>query len=123
MTLLCYDTNRDLYNHIKEIFLKYKDIEGNPFINYAVLSNDIKYEDFDYRFHGIKTPSNSDKAPVVKKLRYYKWVAMKSNDLKKIYNRKTEWRNVVKPEGAEVKGFDNRKLAELWLKEKPKKKK
>lgn len=71
-TPLCFDNDKKLYNHIKEILTKYIELEGNPFINYAVDKYGIKYEDFDYRYHGIKTPAASENAPVVKKIRYYK---------------------------------------------------
>lgn len=67
-TLLCQDANINLYNHLKEIYTKYKESK-NPFLEYCMEVNNLSQEDkFDYLKHGIKS---SEKGPVIKKLRYY----------------------------------------------------
>ena len=72
MTLLCYDNNKELFNHIKDIYEKYKNEKGNPFVNYVrevnSLSNDIIIDGYLY---GIKVPSKKNNGPYIKRLRYY----------------------------------------------------
>lgn len=72
MTLLCYDNNKDLFNYIKDIYEKYKDDKGNPFVNYVrevnELSSDIKIDGYLY---GIRVPSRKNNGPFIKRLRYY----------------------------------------------------
>lgn len=67
-TLLCQDANINLYNHLKEIYTKYKTFD-NPFLEYCLEINNLTLEDkFDYLKHGIRS---ANKGPIIRKLRYY----------------------------------------------------
>ena len=67
-TLLCKDSDKNLYDRLKEIYIKYKEYD-NPFLEYCMEINNLTQEDkFDYLKHGIKS---SNKGPMIKKLRYY----------------------------------------------------
>ena len=67
-TLLCQEANINLYNYLKEIYIKYKEF-NNPFLEYCMEINNLSQEDkFEYLKHGIKS---SNKGPMIKKLRYY----------------------------------------------------
>jgi hypothetical protein len=61
----------------------------------------------------------------IKKMRFYKFMAVKSPEFKEVFDKSVNWREVKKPKGSISKGFDDRKLAEKWLltTEKPKNKK
>lgn len=69
-TLLCYDNDINLFNLLKDIYQKYKNDKGNPFVNYCLDCNNIDVKEFDENIHGIKV-SNKKNSPIVKKIRYY----------------------------------------------------
>lgn len=54
-----------------------------------------------------------------KKLRFYKFMAMKSSTINQVFDKSTNWRKIIRPPDCVVKGFDDKKLAEKWLQEKP----
>lgn len=72
-TLLCYDNDKELFYRLKEIYEKYKDEKGSPFINY-ILDRDGLEKGTDVLSNieklGIKV-SSKENSPIVKKLRYY----------------------------------------------------
>lgn len=70
-TLLCYDNDRQLFNHLKDIYVKYKSEKGNPFVNYAREIYNLSEEEFDYNKYGIRVPSKRGNGPIIKRLRYY----------------------------------------------------
>lgn len=70
-TLLCYDKNRNQFEFLKEIYLKYKSEKGNPFVNYCIEINNIEdKKHFEYLKDGIRFP-DKEKSPIIKTLRYY----------------------------------------------------
>ncbi len=71
ITLLCYDNNKKLFEYIRDIYNKYKEEKGNPFINYARDIYNLDNEKFDILKHCIRVPSSKNNSPVIKKLRYY----------------------------------------------------
>ena len=80
------------------------------------------------RMHPPKEPKKfkkkkKEKPEKLKKLRFYRFMAVKLGDFKEIFDKSVNWKEVEKPKGALVKGFDDKTLAEKWLKEKPPKKK
>lgn len=67
-TLLCKDSNKKLYDKLRDIYFKYEEYD-NPFLEYCLEVNNLTQEDkFNYLENGIKSSSNG---PIVKKLRYY----------------------------------------------------
>ena len=69
-TLLCYDNDINLFNLLKDIYQKYKNDKGNPFVNYCLDCNNIDVKEFNENIHGIKV-SNKKNSTIVKKIRYY----------------------------------------------------
>ena len=56
----------------------------------------------------------------IKKLRLYRFIALKSSTLNKIYDKnthRTEIRELSKSLNGQIKGFDDRNLAEHWLRQ------
>lgn len=92
-TLLCYDNNKNQFNFLKNIYLKFKNDKGNPFVNYCKelygIDKNIK---FDYQKYGIKYPENKINAPIIKKLRYYSSIndpyLLEKNNINKKANTK-----------------------------------
>lgn len=68
-----------------------------------------------------KTVKNrKDKKPPIKlkKLRFYRFIALKSKTLNKVYDKTTDKRDIkeiAKLLGGEIKGFDDKNLAENWI--------
>lgn len=52
----------------------------------------------------------------IKKLRFYKFMAVKSSTLNQVFDKSVNWKKVFKPHGSIIKGFDSKDLAEKWLK-------
>lgn len=70
-TALCFDNNKEQYQMLKDIYLKYKDEKGSPFMNYCLDANGLEdAKKFDYRINGIKM-SKKENSPIIIKLRYY----------------------------------------------------
>mgnify|MGYP004536020093 FL=1 len=85
-TLLCYDKDRATYLYLKEIYEKYKDMKGNPFINYIKDKEGI--ENFDIQTNGIRAVSKNNNGPIIKRLRYYQKVTSPYLLNKKNINKK-----------------------------------
>ena len=69
---LCYDNDKELFNLISEVYNKYKNEKGNPFVNYVRESQglDSNIEVDGYKV-GIRVPTKKGNGPFVKRLRYY----------------------------------------------------
>lgn len=68
----------------------------------------------------IKPKTKKNKPEKVKKLRFYKYIALKSETLKEVFNKKTARREIselCKTLSGVMKGFDDKNLAEQWLKQ------
>lgn len=72
LQLLCFHEDRKTYNHLKEIYNKYKDQKGNPFTNYCLFEHGLENEPekFNYLIHGIRKYSKKGNGPIIKTLRY-----------------------------------------------------
>jgi len=71
-----------------------------------------------------KTITKKPKNEKQKKLRLYRFIALKSTDLKQVYDKTTDRREVsklCKTLNGVLKGFDDKNLAERWLKQRDKK--
>lgn len=71
-----------------------------------------------------KIKIKKDKPEKLKKMRLYRYIALKSKTIKKVFDKTTDRRDISKlagEVGGILKGFDNKIAAEKWLKEKDKK--
>lgn len=69
MVLLCQEKDYKLFKKLKEIYYQYKEIKGNPFINYLIEIGEYKKDGIAGVHYGIR---QSDKnSALVKTLRYY----------------------------------------------------
>lgn len=75
LTLMIYDNDKKTYNYLKEIYLKYKNEKGNPFINYLIDKGEIDKKETNFNTHGIRAITKNGNGPIIKKLRYYQKVS------------------------------------------------
>lgn len=89
LILLCQEQNPKLFQYLKNIYTHYQDGNTNPFQNYCYEKEALENQkNFDYRKHGIFTPSKRNKGILVKKLRFMQstvnpWLLEKKNIKKK----------------------------------------
>lgn len=58
-----------------------------------------------------------------KEIAEFMYVAIKAKTLTELFNISSDWEEIYSKVGGEIKGFDDKNLAEHWLRQKPKKKK
>lgn len=63
----------------------------------------------------VKQKNKSKKVNKPRDLESFTFIAIKSESLQKVFSKSSDWAEIHKKVGGVIKGFDNKNLAEYWL--------